>query len=146
MLATPRAGALACALLTCAPWALAQQTPTPAAPPAATPSDETASTLPEVKATSQAEKATGPVPGYTARRSATATKTDTPLNEVPQSISVIGAEQVRDQNSLTIQEVLRYTPGVRAEMYGLDNRGDYYAMRGGSEGSTLLDGDRKSVV
>ena len=146
MLATSRVGALACALLTCAPWAPAQEAPAPAAAPAAPTNDEAGTTLPEVKATTQAEKATGPVSGYTARRSATATKTDTPLNEVPQSITVIGAEQVRDQNSLTMQEVLRYTPGVRAELYGLDNRGDYYAMRGGSEGSTLLDGLRLPIT
>lgn len=122
-----------------APTALAQDTPPAAAAPAAG-----EATLPPVKVTGnvQAESATGPVTGYTARRSGTATRTDTPLNEVPQSITVIGAEQVRDQNSLTMQEVLRYTPGVRAEMYGLDNRGDYYAMRGGSEGSTLLNGLR----
>ena len=142
MLATSRMGALACALLTCAPWAAAQEAPAPAAPSATTPPDGAGITLPEVKATTQAEKATGPVPGYIARRSATATRTDTPLNEVPQSITVIGAEQLRDQNSTTMQEALRYTPGVRAEMYGLDNRGDYFAMRGGSEGSTLLNGLR----
>ena len=49
---------------------------------------------------------------------------DTPSNEVPQSISVISADQISDQNAQTRQEVLRYTAGVRSEMYGLDNRGD----------------------
>ncbi|MET0893748.1 MAG: TonB-dependent siderophore receptor, partial [Pseudoxanthomonas sp.] len=39
-------------------------------------------------------------------------------------------------------EVLRYTAGVRSEMYGLDNRGDWFTLRGGSEGSVLLDGLR----
>jgi len=55
---------------------------------------------------------------------------------------VITADQVRDQASQTMQEVLRYTAGVRAEMYGLDNRGDWFSLRGGSEGSVLLDGMR----
>lgn len=95
-----------------------------------------------VKAKASTETATSPVPGYTVRRSGTATKTDTPLNEVPQSISVITADQIRDQNSQTMQDVLRYTAGVRSELYGLDNRGDWFALRGGSEGSTLLDGLR----
>ena len=101
-------------------------------------------TLPTVRVTGQQadETATDPVDGYTARRSATATRTDTPLNEVPQSISVITADQVRDQNAQNMQEVLRYSAGVRAEMYGLDNRGDWFTLRGGSEGSTLLDGLR----
>ncbi|WKB54190.1 TonB-dependent siderophore receptor [Eleftheria terrae] len=100
--------------------------------------------LPEVRvrATAVRETATGPVTGYRATRSATATKTDTPLQEVPQSVSVIGAEQIRDQNAQTLQEVLRYTAGVTADVYGLDNRGDWFMMRGGSEGSILLDGLR----
>jgi iron complex outermembrane receptor protein len=100
--------------------------------------------LPEVRvrAGAQAETATSPVPGYAARRSATGTRTDTPLNEVPQSISVISAEQVRDQASHNMQEALRYTAGVRTETYGVDNRGDWFTLRGASEGSTLLDGLR----
>ncbi|MBZ8144027.1 TonB-dependent siderophore receptor, partial [Rubrivivax gelatinosus] len=73
------------------------------------------------------------------------TRTDTPLNEIPMSISVITAEQVRDQNAQTIQEVLRYTAGVSADVYGLDNRGDWFSLRGGSEGSTLVDGLRRPL-
>ncbi|MPZ19630.1 MAG: TonB-dependent siderophore receptor [Luteitalea sp.] len=73
-------------------------------------------------------------------RSGTGTKTDTPLKETPQSISVITREQIEAQNTQTMEEVVRYTAGVRAEMYGPDNRGDWFTMRGGSEGSTLLDG------
>ena len=129
---------------------LAQGQATPAAPPAAPASAAAApiTTLPavEVKARAERESATGPVDGYRARRSSTATKTDTPLNEVPQSISVIGAEQVRDQASQTLQEVLRYTAGVRAEPYGIDNRGDYFQLRGGSDGSNLLDGLRQPIT
>lgn len=79
--------------------------------------------------------------GYVADRSGVM-KTDAPLNEIPQSISVITADQIRDQNAQTIQEVLRYSAGVRSEMYGLDNRGDWFSLRGGSEGSVLLDGLR----
>lgn len=121
----------------CAGTAFAQAAPAPA-------SAASAATLPAVRVTGTAdvETATSPVFGYRARRSATATKTDTPLNEVPQSITVITADQVKDQNAQTMQEVLRYTAGVRSETYGLDNRGDYFSLRGGSEGSTLLDGLR----
>jgi iron complex outermembrane receptor protein len=70
------------------------------------------------------------------------TKTDAPLIEVPQAITVINAEQIKDQNAENLQEVLRYAPGVRAEAYGMDNRGDWFTLRGGSEGSALLDGLR----
>lgn len=78
----------------------------------------------------------------TATRATAGTKTDTPLIETPQSITVITSEQIAEQNAQTMQEVLRYTAGVRSDMYGLDNRGDWFTMRGGSEGSTLLDGLR----
>jgi iron complex outermembrane receptor protein len=75
-------------------------------------------------------------------RSTTATKTDTPLLETPQSITVISAREIRDQASPNLQEVLRYAPGVRHELYGIDNRGDWISLRGSEEVTTLLDGMR----
>lgn len=95
-----------------------------------------------VRAGLEDEVATGPVPGYVARRSTAGTRTDTPLRETPQSISVIGSAQIADQNAQTMQEVLRYTAGVRSDQWGLDNRGDWFTLRGGSESQTLLDGLR----
>ena len=47
-----------------------------------------------------------------AKRSATATKTDTALIDTPQSISVITKEQIRDQAAQSVAEALRYVPGV----------------------------------
>ncbi len=99
------------------------------------PGDADAKTLDTVEVQGEAEE------GYVAERSGVM-KTDAPLNEIPQSITVISKEQIRDQNAQTMQEVLRYAAGVRSEMYGLDNRGDWFTLRGGSEGSVLLDGLR----
>ncbi|TXN39860.1 TonB-dependent siderophore receptor [Methylobacterium sp. WL30] len=62
--------------------------------------------------------ASGAVPGYVASRSTVATKTDTPIVETAQSISVIGRKQIEDQNALTINQALRYTPGVTTEQRG----------------------------
>ncbi len=45
----------------------------------------------------------GPVKDYSAKNTATGTKTDTPLKEIPQSISVVGAEQIRDQAAHNIR-------------------------------------------
>lgn len=87
------------------------------------------------------ESAFGPVQGYLAKRSATATKTDTPIRETPQSISVVGEEQVRDQGATTIQEALRYTAGVASDGYGFSTRGDYPRIRG-SDPDVYLDGLR----
>jgi iron complex outermembrane recepter protein len=64
------------------------------------------------------ERANGPVHGFVATRSGTATKTDTPLIETPQSISVITADQVRNQGAVSIGEALRYTAGVSGDVNG----------------------------
>lgn len=71
-------------------------------------------TLPSVavNAASVGETALGPVDGYVARRSLTATKTDVPLQEVPQSVSVVTREQMETQNAQTLVQALQYTPGV----------------------------------
>lgn len=79
---------------------------------ATTPSP-TATTLPTVQVTSTwLESTTGPVLGYNARSSATGTKTDTSLMEIPQSISVVGRQQMEDQKAQTIQDALGYTAGL----------------------------------
>ncbi len=87
---------------------------------------------------SQPETARGPVAGYVASRSATATKTDTPLIRTPQSISVIGAQQIEAQRSQTISEAVRYTPGIYANQFGPDTRLDWFLIRGFSATETGL--------
>lgn len=72
----------------------------------------------------------GPVNGYVAGRSSSGTKTNTPIIETPQSVSVIGAEQIRDQKPNKLDEVLRYTAGVRAGTFGADTRNDWWLIRG----------------
>ena len=87
------------------------------------------------------ETATGPVRGYLANQSGTGTKTDTPLRETPQSITVVTADRIADQGALTVQETLRYVPGVFADAYGPDSRGDYPRIRG-QDPNIYLDGTR----
>ena len=72
----------------------------------------------------------GPVNGYVANRSSSGTKTNTPIMETPQSVSVIGADQIRDQKATKLDEVLRYTAGVRAGTFGADTRNDWWLIRG----------------
>ncbi|WP_025036624.1 TonB-dependent siderophore receptor [Bradyrhizobium sp. DOA9] len=72
----------------------------------------------------------GPVNGYVAGRSSSGTKTNTPIMETPQAVSVIGAEQIRDQKPNKLDEVLRYTAGVRAGTFGADTRNDWWLIRG----------------
>jgi iron complex outermembrane receptor protein len=85
----------------------------------------------------------GPVKDYVAKNTATGMKTDTPLKEIPQSVSVVGAEQIRDQGAQTLQDALRYVPGVVADGYGLDSRTDSAFIRG-TEAAEYLDGLRRS--
>lgn len=77
-----------------------------------------------------AESALGPVDGYVARRSATGTKTDTPLIETPQSISVVTRDNMETRNAQTVNEALRYTAGVKVDPYGPDTRHDWIFVRG----------------
>lgn len=63
----------------------------------------------------QGERASGPVNGYVARRSETATKTDTPIMETPQSITVVTRDQMDDQGATTVSQALRYSAGVLGE-------------------------------
>ncbi|WP_133490697.1 TonB-dependent siderophore receptor [Alcanivorax sp. 24] len=58
------------------------------------------------------ESAYGPVAGYAARRSITATKMDIPLIETPQSVSVVTADQIEIQDAESLHQALLYTPGV----------------------------------
>ncbi|TEA77955.1 TonB-dependent siderophore receptor [Allopusillimonas ginsengisoli] len=82
-----------------------------------------------------------PVNGYIAKRSITATKTDTPLNETPQSITIVTSDQIRDQGAQGLQDALTYAAGVRSDAYGLDSRTDSFSIRG-SEPTVYLDGLR----
>ena len=72
----------------------------------------------------------GPVPSYIARGSAVGTKTDTPLIETPQSVSVLSSEQLQAQKVQSVSEALRYAPGVRADANGFDSRADGFTIRG----------------
>ena len=88
---------------------------------------------------------TKPVKGYQAKRSSTATKTDTPLIDVPQSVSVVTQEQMSDQSVQSMSDAVRYVPGVTASQ-GEGNR-DALNFRGSgvTTGDFYLDGMRDDV-
>ena len=105
------------------------------------------SALPPIKVQARAiqEDAQGPVNGLVARRSGTGTKTDTALIEVPQSISVIGREELEMRGAQSVMEALRYVPGVTVDSYGVETRGTEWALMRGFDAnatSTLVDGQR----
>lgn len=87
-----------------------------------------------VEAETAGETARGPVEGYVAHRSASGTKTDTPLIETPQAVNVVTRDQMEDQGVQSITEGLRYTPGVVAQYGNNDLRHDWLTVRGFTPG------------
>lgn len=98
------------------------------AAPAAAQSNEAIS-LPTVQVTTEAGS-TADTQGYVTTRTTTATKTSTPWIETPQAVTTVGAEQIRDQQPAKFDEVGRYAPGVKGEMFGPDPRNDWFLIRG----------------
>ncbi|MEO8010723.1 MAG: TonB-dependent siderophore receptor [Dokdonella sp.] len=85
-----------------------------------------------------------PWPGYATDRSSTATKTDTPLLDIPQSITVITQELIRDQAMHGMADVVRYIPGIGMAQ-GEGNR-DTPIFRGNASTSDMfIDGMRDDV-
>lgn len=84
--------------------------------------------------------------GYLAGKSSTASKTDTPLLETPQSISVVTDKQMEAQNVGTLAEALRYTPGVQSEPFGFEPRMTQIKLRGFDAAETGLYQDGLKLV
>lgn len=72
--------------------------------------------------------ATAPADGYVAKRTTTATKTDTPLRDVPQSVTVVPQQIMHDQAMQGMADVVRYIPGITPGQ-GEGNR-DQITIRG----------------
>ena len=84
---------------------------------------------------------TGKARGYAAVDSVTATKTDTPLLEVPQTVNVVTRAQIQDQAMQDLGAVLHYVPGVTVGQ-GEGNR-DQITLRGqNTTADFFLDGVR----
>lgn len=58
------------------------------------------------------------------------TKTDTPIQKVPQSISVVTAEEMALHQPKSVKEALSYTPGVSVGTRGASNTYDHLIIRG----------------
>jgi iron complex outermembrane receptor protein len=71
-----------------------------------------------------------PVNSFVAKTSSAGTKTDTPILETPQSISVVTREQLDTRDVKTMVEALQYVPGINTHIGGKDPRFDQYTIRG----------------
>src|SRR5205823_2089204 len=82
--------------------------------------------------------------GYVTGAVLSATRTATVLRDIPQSVTAISAHQLRDQNMMSIADVVRYIPGITATQ-GENNR-DQLVIRGNSTSADFfLNGTRDDV-
>ena len=86
------------------------------------------------------ERAEGPVQGYRATRSSSATRTDASLGEIPQAINVVPAQVLADLNTTRIDRALDFAGGVSRQ----NNFGGLaffsYSVRGFTTGELYKNG------
>ncbi|TFY88970.1 TonB-dependent siderophore receptor [Pseudomonas kairouanensis] len=92
------------------------------------------------------ESSTEHVKGYVATRNLSATKTDTPIIETPQSLSVVTSDEIRDRQSETLSQTLDLTPGFTSQPTSFNRTSDRFRIRGfdveSATGGSLRDGLR----
>jgi catecholate siderophore receptor len=82
--------------------------------------------------------------GYVVTAVTSATKTPTLLRDIPQSISVVNKDQIRDQSMDSVADVVAYIPGITSHQ-GENNR-DQLVIRGNSTSADFfLNGVRDDV-
>ena len=81
---------------------------------------------------------------YLKKRISSATKTDTRIRDIPQSISVITEEQIKDQSLLGLTDAIKYSPGVMAGQ-GEGNRDSVWFRGNQSTSDLFVDGVRDDV-
>ncbi len=82
--------------------------------------------------------------GYQTASIGSATKTSTPLRDIPQAISVVTNEQIKDQMLMSISDVVRYVPGITSHQ-GENNRDDVVIRGNRSSADFFLNGIRDDV-
>jgi iron complex outermembrane receptor protein len=81
--------------------------------------------------------------GYQVDAASTATRTETPLNEIPQSIQVIPRQVLEDQRVIRLQDATRNVSGVQSgDSFGGSR--DEFIIRGFRQFNTFRDGFRDS--
>jgi iron complex outermembrane recepter protein len=67
--------------------------------------------------------------GYRVPNATTATKTDTPLRDIPQSIQIVPRQVIKDQGATRVSEITRNVSGVNVTT-GPSGVGEFYTIRG----------------
>ena len=82
--------------------------------------------------------------GYVVGTTTSATKTATPLRDIPQSITVVTQSQIRDQLMMSVADVVRYVPGISAHQ-GENNRDQVIIRGNNSSADFFVNGVRDDV-
>lgn len=82
--------------------------------------------------------------GYLIAGTSSATKTLTPLRDVPQSIAVVTQSQIRDQLMMSVADVVRYVPGISSHQ-GENNRDQVIIRGNNSSADFFVNGVRDDV-
>ncbi|MBG1261088.1 TonB-dependent siderophore receptor [Nostoc commune] len=85
---------------------------------------------------------TGEQDGYRVQDSTTATKTDTPLRDIPQSIQVIPRQVLEDRKPRTLTEAVETVSGVSSADTNFNAPAGTYILRGFEQGGNLRNGYR----
>jgi catecholate siderophore receptor len=109
-----------------------------AAPPLAHAQVKADVTLPAVNVESQREG------GLTTESTRSATRTDTPLRDIPQTINVVPQELIRAQNTTSLADALRNVPGITltAPEGGTQNQQNFWLRGFPASGDLFLDSVR----
>lgn len=106
----------------------------PPPPPEENPAAETY-TIPETTVTGEEEQE------YKADSATTATKTDTPIRDIPQSVSVVTEKLVESQNAFSLRDALKNVSGLTIAAAEGGRTGDSINLRGFAANSDFyLDG------
>ncbi|PIL21383.1 hypothetical protein P775_05180 [Puniceibacterium antarcticum] len=95
-----------------------------------------------------ADDATGPVDGARNPTTTTGSKMPLELNRIPQSVSVLGRDEIDRFKAHRVSEALRYTAGVSADVYGDDEDYDWMRIRGfkANQNGTYLDNAQNLAI
>ncbi|MCG3709211.1 TonB-dependent siderophore receptor [Aliarcobacter butzleri] len=85
--------------------------------------------LDEIKVSTENSNYSIPNDNYYKTKSQSATKTDTPIRETPQSVQVVSNEIIKELNAVKIEDVLDYTSGV-SRQNNFAGMWDNFSIRG----------------
>ncbi|MEH2254791.1 TonB-dependent siderophore receptor [Nostoc sp.] len=120
----------------------ASSTP-PQQPPQTPPTSETQTEKPSSEGDEPIELVvTGEQDGYRVQNATTATRTDTPLRDIPQSIQVIPRQVLEDRNVRSLTEAVETVSGVTSADTNFNAPGGSYTIRGFEQAGNFRNGYR----